>query len=225
MANRQLGIAVIGAGRIGLRRASLAARHPAVRFIAITDRDRDRARKLADKVGAGFSSDDNLAAISRPEVDAVTVSTSEGQHVEPVMQAIELGKPVLVEKPIAMTLGEADRVVAAAARRGVELHVGYSRRFKRSYLLLREQIAEGRLGDVVAANTRAYNSRSHHMEVLKRTPDATIVMGALTGLCRSRLLVPSGKSAGRSGGTGEEGCLQVGRLRRGGRGVGDRHVR
>jgi myo-inositol 2-dehydrogenase / D-chiro-inositol 1-dehydrogenase len=67
---RDLGVAIVGAGRIGALRARLAAAHPAVRFVAIADVDAARARELAHKVGAAFHSGDNLQAISRPEVDA-----------------------------------------------------------------------------------------------------------------------------------------------------------
>ena len=162
MQHKQFGIAVVGSGRIGLRRAERAAAHPAVNFIAVSDPDRARAQKLAGKVGADFYSDDNLEIMSRPEVGAVIVSSSEGEHVLPALQAISLGKPVLIEKPIAMRLNEADRILAAAASAGVDVHVGYSRRFKRSYLLMKEQIAQGRLGQIIGANTRAYNTRAHY---------------------------------------------------------------
>ena len=180
MTHKELGIAVIGSGRMGLRRASLAAAHPAVRFIAVSDQDRERARNLAQKVGAQVYSDDNLEVISRTEVNAVIVSTSEHEHVLPALQAIDLGKPVLIEKPIALTLDDADRILAAASRAGIDLRIGYSRRFKRGYLLAKEQIVQGRLGHIVGANTRAYNSRAHPLQILKRSPQATIVTDAMT---------------------------------------------
>jgi threonine dehydrogenase-like Zn-dependent dehydrogenase len=63
--SRDLGIAVVGSGRIGTLRATLAAAYPAVRFLAIFDRDPERARKLAERTGAPFHSGDNLEAISR----------------------------------------------------------------------------------------------------------------------------------------------------------------
>src|SRR5258705_12522082 len=96
-----LGIAVVGAGRIGTLRARLASEYPAVNFIAVSDADPARARDLAQKVGAQFHSGDNLAAISRPEVNAVIVASSEGDHVQAVMQAMERCKPKIVEKPLA----------------------------------------------------------------------------------------------------------------------------
>src|SRR5688572_5161092 len=146
MQRKELGIAVIGSGRIGMLRATMAAAHPAVRFIAVSDRDPQRAKALADKVGAQYHTGSNLEAMSRPEVNAVIVSTLEIEHTEPVLQALELGKPVLVEKPIAIDLAEAERLIAAAARSSGSLHVGYSRRFKKRYLLAKEQIVQGRLG-------------------------------------------------------------------------------
>ena len=159
---KQLGIAVVGAGRIGSLRAGLAAGHPAVNFIAISDANPARAHDLAQRIGAQFDSGDNLAAISRPEVNAVIVATSEGEHMQPVMQTLERGKSVLVEKPIALTLAEADRIVAEVEKRKASLRVGYSRRYKERYLIAKEQVTQGRVGRIVgasAASTHAFDTR------------------------------------------------------------------
>ena len=177
---KPLGIAVIGAGRIGGLRARLAAGYPAVNFIAVADADPERARDLAQKVGAQFHSGDNLAAISRPEVGAVIVSTSEGEHVQAVMQALERGKSILVEKPIALTLADADRIVAEADKRKASLRVGYSRRYKDRYLIAKEQIVQGRIGRIVGASARVFNSRSQAFAMLERNPGATPAVDALT---------------------------------------------
>jgi predicted dehydrogenase len=180
IASRALGIAVIGSGRIGRLRARLAAGHPAVSFLAVSDVEAERARALAAEVGAQFHSGDNREAIARPEVSAVIVATSESEHVAPLLAAIELGKPVLVEKPLALTLGEADRVLRAIERSGASVRVGYSRRYKERYLLAKEQIVQGRLGKLVGAAARLYNSRSQGLAVLARHPRATPVVDALT---------------------------------------------
>jgi len=177
---KTLGVAVVGAGRIGSLRARLAADYPAVQFIAIADADPVQARKLAGVVGAQFHTGDNLAAISRPEVNAVIVATSEGEHVEAVMQALDSGKAVLVEKPIALTLAEADRIVAEVRKTDASLRVGYSRRYKDRYLIAKEQVAQGRVGRIVGASARVFNSRSQALAMLKRNPGATPVVDALT---------------------------------------------
>src|SRR4051812_49920269 len=111
-----IGIAVVGAGRIGTLRARLAAKHPAVRFLAISDRDPARARVLAEQAGADVHSGNNDEMISHPDVTAVIVSTPEQEHTLPILTALKLGKPVLVEKPIGFSLRDADRISIPCAR-------------------------------------------------------------------------------------------------------------
>ena len=180
MQRKELGIAVVGSGRIGTLRARLAAKHPAVSFLAVSDRDPARARALAEQAGADFHSSDNIEIISRPEVNAVIVSTPEGEHAAAVCKALELGKPVLVEKPIALTLNDADDILATLKQTGGSLRVGYSRRFKECFLRAKEQMLQGRLGRVVGGTARVYNSRAQAFSILKRDPHATPVMDVLT---------------------------------------------
>lgn len=180
MQRRELGVAILGAGRIGSMRAQLAAGHPAVRFLALADADPEKARAAAGKTGAQFFSGDNLEVVARPEVNAVIVSTGEHQHVEPVLLALEQGKSVLVEKPLALSLVDADRILAALQGGRGSLHVGYSRRFKRRYLSAKEQIAKGRLGTIVGMSGRIYNSRAQVFQMLDRNPGATPVVDSLT---------------------------------------------
>jgi predicted dehydrogenase len=177
---KEIGLAIVGSGRIGTLRAKLAAGHPAVRFIAVSDADPAKARKLADTVGAKVHSGDNEAVIARPEVNAVIVSTSEGQHVAPILAAIERGLPVLVEKPLALSLADADQVLRAIEKRSAKVHIAYSRRYKERYLIAKEQILQGRIGTVTGGAARLYNSRSQAFALLKRDPHATPVVDALT---------------------------------------------
>lgn len=176
----ELGIAVVGAGRIGTLRARLAARHPCVRFIAIADADPARAQALAEQTGAAIHCASNDEAISRPEVNAVFVSTPEGAHVAAVRKALELGKPVLVEKPLALTLGDADDILATLKQTGGLLRVGYSRRFKECFLRAKEQMLHTRLGKIVGGLARVYNSRAQAFAILARDPHATPVLDVLT---------------------------------------------
>ena len=175
-----LGIAVIGAGRIGTLRARLAAKHPSVGFLAVSDLDPARARALAEQTGADFSSGDNFEVIGRPEVSAVIVSTPEGEHAAPVKRALELGKPVLVEKPIALSRKDAEDILTTLQKTGGHLRIGYSRRFKECFLRAKEQMIHGRLGRVVGGLARVYNSRAQAFSILKRDPHATPVLDVLT---------------------------------------------
>jgi len=180
MKQDHIGIAVVGAGRIGTLRARLAAKHPAVRFLAVSDRDPARARALAEAAGADVHSGSNEEVIAHPQVSAVIVSTPEQQHTQPILQALELGKPVLVEKPIGFSLREADQILDTLHATKGELRVGYSRRYKECFLRAKEQMLQGRLGKVVGGMARVYNSRAQAFAILKRDPHAMPVLDVLT---------------------------------------------
>ena len=180
MKRADIGIAVVGAGRIGTLRARLAAKHPAVRFLAISDRDPARARALAEAAGAQVASGSNEEVISHPAVTAVIVSTPEQQHTLPILQALERGKPVLVEKPIGFSLAEADKILDTLRATKGTLRVGYSRRYKECFLRAKEQMLHGRLGRIVGGLARVYNSRAQTFAILERDPHATPVLDVLT---------------------------------------------
>ena len=146
----------------------------------MSDVDGARAQDLAQRIGAQCWSADNREVIARSEVSAVIVATSEGEHAAPVLEAIERGKPVLVEKPVALNLADADRIVASAEAAHASLRVGYSRRYKERYLIAKEQVLAGRVGRIVGGSARVFNSRSQALAMLKRNPGATPVVDALT---------------------------------------------
>jgi predicted dehydrogenase len=180
MKAKELGIAVVGSGRIGTLRARLAAKHPAVRFLAVSDKEVEQAKALADLTGADFYSTDNNEVIARPEVTAVFVSTPEGEHAAPACKALELGKPVLVEKPLALSLNDAEAILKTVKQTSGLLRIGYSRRFKECFLRAKEQMVHGRLGKVSGGLARVYNSRAQTFAILKRDPHATPVLDVLT---------------------------------------------
>jgi predicted dehydrogenase len=178
--NQSIGIAVIGAGRIGTLRARLASKHPSVNFLAISDTDLSKAKQLAQTCQADYYSDNNEEIISRSEVTAVIVSTPEQLHGAPIKKALELGKPVLVEKPISFSLQEADDIIELLNTTNGNLRIGYSRRFKECYLRAKEQVNHNRLGKIVGGTARVYNSRAQAFSILKRDPHATPVLDVLT---------------------------------------------
>jgi predicted dehydrogenase len=177
---KPLGIGVIGSGRIGSLRARLAAKHPSVGFLAISDQDEEKAKTLANLCGANLYSTNNDEIISHPEVNAIFVSTPENYHVAPIIRALELGKPVLVEKPLAMHLEDADKILQVLKATNGHLNIGYSRRFKECYLRAKEQMLHQRLGKIVGGHARVYNSRAQAFSILKRDPHATPVVDVLT---------------------------------------------
>src|ERR1700738_5176293 len=146
MRGNRIGLGIVGSGRIGTLRARLAAGHSAVATIAVSDLDPANAAKLAALVGARSHGSDNLAVIEDPDVTAVIVSTSEGVHLAPVLAAIQHEKPVWVDKPIALTVREADEVLEALAKFGGNVRVGHSRRRQERYQHAQEAGGKGRAG-------------------------------------------------------------------------------
>jgi myo-inositol 2-dehydrogenase/D-chiro-inositol 1-dehydrogenase len=179
-AGKSLGVAIVGSGRMGEMRGHVAAAHPAVRFIACSDRDAARAERLCASLGGQFHSGINREVIARPEVNAVIVSSAEDAHVEPVIEALRLGKPVLCEKPIGLSLAAADEVLEAIERFGVDVRYGYSRRFRHRYLRAKEQVRQGRLGKIVGGHGRAYNLSAQRNQADARIPGLSPVVYSLT---------------------------------------------
>src|SRR5207244_12568402 len=101
MKRDNIGIAVVGSGRIGTLRARLAAKHPAVRFLAVSDRDPARARALAEAAGADLHSGSNEGVSKHPDLTAVIVSTPEQAHTQPILHALAAGETALGEQPLA----------------------------------------------------------------------------------------------------------------------------
>ena len=119
--------------------------------------------------------------IDDPEVNAVIVSTSEGEHIAPVLKAIELGKAVLVEKPIALTVREADQVLEARRETWRQcprrLLPGAIRSATRSP---RSRWCRAASAQLTGGAARVFNSRSQALAMLGRNPHATPVVDALT---------------------------------------------
>jgi myo-inositol 2-dehydrogenase/D-chiro-inositol 1-dehydrogenase len=139
-------VALIGAGRIGSSHAELVARHvPGAALVAVAD-PTPNAERLAAELGVGVVERSAEAVLDREDVDAVLITTPARSHTDLVVQAARAGKHVFVEKPMAVTLADADRAIAAAEAAGVVLQVGFNRRFAPGWVAARAAIDAGRIG-------------------------------------------------------------------------------
>jgi predicted dehydrogenase len=124
-----LPIGVVGVGALGRHHARHLATLPEARLVGVCDTDAARARDVASELGTrGFTELDELLAL----VEAVTVAVPTPAHAEVGLQALEHGVAVLMEKPLAVTLEEADALIAAARGRGLQLQVGHIERYNRA---------------------------------------------------------------------------------------------
>src|SRR5438874_9499218 len=176
MARRQpkrIGLAIVGAGRVGLFRGEVAARHPAVEWIGVADLKADRAKLVADKCKAEFVTGDFRELLARPEVTAAIISTDEHLHVDPILAALDRKLSLMIEKPLATELAESERVLKTIQQSGVDAVVGYTQRFRRRWLAAKEKVRTGALGDVTLVTSRAFMNRLVALDNYKRTSDAS----------------------------------------------------
>src|SRR5467141_246522 len=172
---RRIGLAIIGAGRVGLFRGEVAARHPAVEWIGIAELNPNRGGDVAARIGADFVTTDHRELLRRPEVTCALIATDEHLHVAPIMAAVERGVPMLIEKPLATDLGESARVLKAITGAKLDAVVGYTQRFRRKWLGAKEKVRTGALGDVTLVTSRAFMNRLVAIDNYKRTDDPTAI--------------------------------------------------
>jgi predicted dehydrogenase len=168
---KRIGLAIIGAGRVGLFRGEVAARHPMVDFIGVADLKQERAKFVGDKCKADFVTTDYQALLKRPEVTAAIIATDEHLHVEPILAAVARGCSLMIEKPLATDLADSAKVLREIQRSGVDAVVGYTQRFRRKWLSAKEKVRTGALGDVSLVTSRAFMNRLVALDNYKRTND------------------------------------------------------
>src|ERR671937_1770959 len=168
---KRIGLAIVGAGRVGLFRGEVAARHPQVDFIGVADLKSDRLKLVGDKTKADFVTSDFRELLKRPEVTAAIISTDEHLHVEPILTAVERKLALMIEKPLATELVASARVLEAIKKAGVDACVGYTQRFRRRWLAAKEKVRTGALGDVTLVTSRAFMNRLVALDNYKRTND------------------------------------------------------
>jgi predicted dehydrogenase len=152
--NGKIGVGIIGAGNIAgyhIHGYLLAAEHAQV--TAITDVDADRARSHTKQLGGFEVFSDYREMIASPEVDAVDICLPHHLHKDAIVTAAAAGKHILCEKPLCLTLEEADAVTRAVASAGVTLMCAHNQLFLPTVATARAMIREGKLGKVFAART------------------------------------------------------------------------
>src|SRR5438128_2781505 len=168
---KRIGLAIIGGGRVGLFRGEVAARHPQVDFIGLAEIEPDRAKMVVEKIVADFVTADYRKLLARPEVTAAIIATDEHLHVDPILSALEGKLSLLIEKPLATGLADSERVLAAIRNAGVDAVVGYTQRFRRRWLVAKEKVRTGQLGEVTLVTSRAFMNRLVALDNYRRTDD------------------------------------------------------
>ncbi|MFL2654146.1 MAG: Gfo/Idh/MocA family protein, partial [Alphaproteobacteria bacterium] len=156
---KELGLAVIGCGVVGRIRATLAKDFPGIGWIGLSDMNETVGKKLKDDINADFYTNDFRELITRPEVDAVIIATSTWAHVEPTLIAIEQGHKLFIEKPLATDARQSLEILSAIEEANIDAVVGYTQRFRRRFLVVKERIQTGQIGEFNCAVVRAFMNR------------------------------------------------------------------
>ena len=142
-----VGVALIGSGRMGAFHGETVSRRlPGARLVAVADPAPGAAERLAGRLGAERAYADVQQVWDDPEVDAVVIASPARTHAGLVVAAAAAGKGVFCEKPMAVTLEDADRAIDAARAAGVVLQVGFNRRFAPDWQAARALLDAGTLG-------------------------------------------------------------------------------
>ena len=165
---KPIGIGIIGAGFARTTQIPGFRDCMSARVVAIASKHRERAADVAHEFGIEHVADDWREIVSRPDVDLVSIVTPPATHMEMTLAALENGKSVLCEKPMAMNATEARRMVEAARAANVLALIDHELRFLKSRKTMRMMLVSGAIGSVRHCN---YVFRSDYRGVLDRPWD------------------------------------------------------
>ncbi len=162
-----MNVGIIGTGAIAAKHAQ-AYKNIGYKVVACTNRTEETGRSFAQHVGARFvSTPEELAAL--PEVDFLDVCTFPAYRLEAVELGARNGKHILVQKPMAVDLDVAARMLEVAAKAGIQLGVVSQHRFDDATRFLKRALAENRLGRIIEADAyvKWYRSDAYYARPVK----------------------------------------------------------
>jgi predicted dehydrogenase len=174
-----LSVGIIGTGWCGGIRAVACARSALVGDLHLAEIDPERLREVVELTEPATATTRWEDLVENPDIEALMVSsTPENLHHPMAKAALEAGKHVLLEKPIALTLDEADELIDIADERGLKLTIGYSQRFNAKQSAVKRAIEAGDLGTVSSILVSRHITRSLGAKISNRTKLSPAAMEA-----------------------------------------------
>jgi predicted dehydrogenase len=149
--SEQIRFGLIGCGRVSPRHLQSIAELADARLVAVSDVIASRVERVAKENNA-VAYGDYRQMLERRDIDVVNICTPSGMHAQMSIDALQAGKHVICEKPMAMNLTDADRMIAAAKATGKKLCIVLQNRYNPPMLDLRRLVDEGRLGKILLGN-------------------------------------------------------------------------
>lgn len=164
---KKIGIGIIGAGYMGQTHAKTYANLDLAKMIGVADINFSEAKNLADKYQCkAFKDYEELLSV--PEVDVVSICTPDAIHKEPVIAATKRGKHILLEKPLASNLEDAQSIIKAVEESGVIFQIGFVERFNKSYTIAQQALQEGAIGNLISIRSQRVCTRYAIERIAKR---------------------------------------------------------
>jgi UDP-N-acetylglucosamine 3-dehydrogenase len=150
---KKLGVAVVGTGFWGKNHARVYKELQSTELVAICDVNADRAKSIADQFGVKAYTN-SARMLKNEEIEAVSISTWSTSLAKEALKALKAGKHVLVEKPMATNVKQAEKLVEAAEKNGLHLTVGFLMRFIPGLQHIREAVATKKIGELVCVTAK-----------------------------------------------------------------------
>ena len=151
---KQIRCGVIGLGWFGEHHVDALQQLPLVDVQAVCTRTESRLKEIKDTYRVPRAYTDYRALLADKDIDMVTIVTHIKEHLQPTVDALAAGKHVFLEKPMADSVEDCDRIIAAAAKAGTCFMVGHICRFDTVYALAKEEIDAGNLGSIISMHAR-----------------------------------------------------------------------
>lgn len=140
--------AVVGVGIYGKHHINAYLNNPDVELVAVCDNNAERCNTVSNELGiTGYTSLPEL--LDKEQVDVISIATSDPFHKEPALQAIERGKHVLIEKPLATSVADCEAIITAAEKQDVIVGIDFHKRWDPAAIRVRMEVQKAETGNII----------------------------------------------------------------------------
>lgn len=149
-----IGVGLIGCGVWGEVHARTFKVSPNANLIAVCDQSKERAERFAHQFNLPYHFSNINDLLATKDIQAVSIVTPDFTHPELILAALEAGKHIIVEKPLATTIDDCQKIIKLRDEKGLKLMVNYSNRWKTPFIHVRRLVSSGELGELLMINIK-----------------------------------------------------------------------
>lgn len=151
---QEIGFGLIGCGIWGDAHARTLSQFANSKLVGVCDLNIERAKQFAEKYNVSLAYDNVSTLLDNTDIGAISIATPDYTHTDLICCAMEAGKHVIVEKPLATTIEECNRIIKLRDKMGVKLMVNYSNRWKTPFIHVKKLLTSGELGELQMINIK-----------------------------------------------------------------------